>query len=489
MDQLLTYYKAHGPVALSDVPAVLRNLTWKDFDPSSNCEWTGKVFGQLYRWGNNGVGMLGMSTYLMAEFARATAPVSLANVTGVQIADWDAYVYQTTNITLYYLGYAIMPAECKQECCRNLKWEGNPDLAGIGVYAAYIIQATLTAFFFLVCAYIDVRAYCRWLWVVWRWEREHKTQPKRSEIFQILKDKYPPNPRTASLRARFDRCLNAFWISSFYFALCTFIAAITITVAENTEANTALYSSFGAQFSGAVIGSLWPWYRNKSQRYHLVTFCLWLMVLSMAVVFVTFKVALYVPGDDDRPSYIFEANCLSNVELETFSDILTLVVWIMCLILAFTVLVLGILTVWRAYSRRGPRRHLFLHMRWFVSLFSFGVLWYSFVSFVQVRSTMASFVDEDYYTENEWGFGQILAVVAWLPMFVEFFRVWACTLTNTSYLGKNLYDANPMLCLLQGMRWRQHLCPGFGNSFSFERPIQAARADCPQRCKIRRLYV
>ncbi|KAM7182689.1 hypothetical protein V8F33_014107 [Rhypophila sp. PSN 637] len=50
--------------------------------------------------------------------------------------------------------------------------------------------------------------------------------------------------------------------------------------------------------------------------------------------------------------------------------------------------------------------------------------------FVQVRNDTSDLIG-DKYAENEWGFGQILAVIAWIPTCVEFVKIWTWEYINT----------------------------------------------------------
>lgn len=141
---------------MGSLPAVLQNLTWLDFDPSSNCEWAGELFAHLYTGNLDDEPSVGD----LAGFAYTCAPFSLRshNVTGGHIVDFNTRNILAHNGTLGELQRKIQVDQvCHYEFCRNAKWEGNPDLSGIGVLTAYILQCAMTTLFYAVGLTMDLR--------------------------------------------------------------------------------------------------------------------------------------------------------------------------------------------------------------------------------------------------------------------------------------------------------------------------------------------
>jgi len=117
---------------MESLPEVLRNLTWLDFDPTKNCSVAGKLFGDIFA-GLNEEPMAGQSIYWTLLFAWECGPVSLRNITGVDILLWDSLVTLNNRSEALVSLSELTRERCYRDFCRNIEWSGNPDLAGIGV--------------------------------------------------------------------------------------------------------------------------------------------------------------------------------------------------------------------------------------------------------------------------------------------------------------------------------------------------------------------
>ncbi|KAK3389558.1 hypothetical protein B0H63DRAFT_463957 [Podospora didyma] len=115
---------------LAELPEIVRNLTWDDSELARNCTTAGELFGQLSR--SDGVPEI--STLDLTRFAITCAPatVSLRTVTPRNIADWNLYLL-FNNISPLFDVTSRVDAQCREEFCSAFKWEGNPDVTGIGV--------------------------------------------------------------------------------------------------------------------------------------------------------------------------------------------------------------------------------------------------------------------------------------------------------------------------------------------------------------------
>lgn len=128
----LYLYRPYIMTDLSSLPKVLQNLTWLDFDPQKNCTWAGKLFAQLHSNAEE------LSFHYLAEFAYACGPISLRDtVTVGDLINFNNINVARTNASLLALDDKVKiynkTSSCHEAFCQNAKWEGNPDLSGIGV--------------------------------------------------------------------------------------------------------------------------------------------------------------------------------------------------------------------------------------------------------------------------------------------------------------------------------------------------------------------
>ncbi|KAM7215152.1 hypothetical protein V8F06_009470 [Rhypophila decipiens] len=372
---------------LVDLHPLLRNLTWKDFDPSINCTWAGRLLGQWWRWDLDDE-YEGTSSYLISSFAWACSPVPLINVTRGQIVDWDIY----QDITLSVLMNRTEEA-CFRDFCQHLEWEGNSDLAGIGVFAAYVIQTVLTMVFLItyLCQTVNDRKSGR---------RRKNQQPATTWKF-------------------LDQCLGIFWISSFYFSLCMLVASLSITYLSNNPQHAVYFSFLGSTFSVTVLGTLWPWYQSRCTHPHLAL--TGFSLLSTLVAAISFSYSFRRTTWETR----FELSCFYEIAKHSkVSQLLTVPITTLC--------ALGIWLGFCFWFERlviKPQRSLVGRLaRGIVSVTSFILLWVCLAYFVQLRNATSYLIGSS-YAENEWGFGQIPAVVAWIPTFAEFIKAWTCELS------------------------------------------------------------
>ena len=79
------------------------------------------------------------------------------------------------------------------------------------------------------------------------------------------------------------------------------------------------------------------------------------------------------------------------------------------------------------------------------AIISFICLWGSLALITLLRSQSSGIAGGGEFSDNKWGFGQIAAVVAWLPTFVEVVRVFG-KLNPFAQLGYVLVVANLISC-------------------------------------------
>ncbi|KAM7198213.1 hypothetical protein V8F20_006240 [Naviculisporaceae sp. PSN 640] len=360
---------------LSNLPPVLRNLTWEDFDPSKNCTLAGKLLGQ---WaGSPDSTDARTNPYIMAEFVKASSPIPINNTTHGQIIDWDMYNTVIRNVTLDAL---MEPTKklCFREFCQNLDWEGDQDLAGIGVLVVYIIQVSLTLVFSTL--------YTVQLSVNWR--RTRAQQP----------------PITLFKRA--DLCFDIFFLSSFYFGLCFAIASIIITVASgNTRYNSELTMTT-SQLSSVIILTMGP---KSIMRTRHPTLARSAGIMLLVLLLVTFGLQTTSDWADT-----FESTCLKLVMKRSRIRVFR---WVSVSLMTMPA---PCYVVWLCLRRLGlPHEVNGIAFTWLPFIAAVMCL----MCFVELRVAMGDLVG-DTYSENQWSIGQILAVTAWIPTFVQFVKIW-----------------------------------------------------------------
>lgn len=131
------------------LPPILQNLTWSQLDPSKDCVSTGAFVAQVVRFqlessssnDDDGDGKDQNNHYPLHELSAfiqgCSSEDGLTTVTNVsygELADWFAYSSAVDSKGLdLLLGKVQHDGICVLEYCRSYQFEGDPDLAGIGV--------------------------------------------------------------------------------------------------------------------------------------------------------------------------------------------------------------------------------------------------------------------------------------------------------------------------------------------------------------------
>jgi len=116
--------------------SILGNWTLLDFDFTSDCNRTARFY-YANRLDKDYSFSTDIEFFPYAEFidfVRHAAPDPFANLSRGVIVDWidglNFYIQDSRNQPWMF---SKNLSDCTPEFCESLQWEGNPDLAGIGV--------------------------------------------------------------------------------------------------------------------------------------------------------------------------------------------------------------------------------------------------------------------------------------------------------------------------------------------------------------------
>lgn len=181
------------------------------------------------------------------------------------------------------------------------------------------------------------------------------------------------------------------------------------------------FSFLGVLISVAALICLYPWFPGR-RKYPVLTFVsIFILFIFMAITSFTFFTL------DDELSY-FEEFCLRKYCRSThqIEHLLKVTPWVVAAITVFWGIV-----IWFIHVLRERDSHILndykvasvIHtLGALLVTASFGVMCTALFYFLHLRTRTAELAG-DSYSENEWGFGQILALVAMMPLFVQFFAI------------------------------------------------------------------
>lgn len=118
-----------APSLIMDQSNPLANLILSTFDVEKNCTAAGAFAAHILQFWDDEDSFPLLSLRELVTFCSNT---TIANITDGNLVDWYGFTDATAADSLKDF-VAGMSNACQPDFCRNLEWEGNPDLAGIGV--------------------------------------------------------------------------------------------------------------------------------------------------------------------------------------------------------------------------------------------------------------------------------------------------------------------------------------------------------------------
>ncbi|KAK3347820.1 hypothetical protein B0H65DRAFT_156927 [Neurospora tetraspora] len=273
---------------LSDIyaklPITLKNLTLDHLKPERNCTAAGTIAAQISYFLDQDIFMTSLpSVSDLLIFLYACSNTTLGKLSPGEAVDWYIYHRESNADAFDGLWWKIVHSNsvCVKSFCRHYNWEGDPDLAGIGVYFTYIIQACMTTLFILLHFYLSLsfkiccQASARFSWFI--------SYAQTAACHQDMLDNF----------------VKIFWTASLYFALAIAIASnLAIKPIMSTYGMTfsPWFLVIGEHFATMVLICLWPWYGRQAKFPNAALLCvalLWLAVYCENGIF------YYQPADDN----------------------------------------------------------------------------------------------------------------------------------------------------------------------------------------------
>jgi len=219
--------------------------------------------------------------------------------------------------------------------------------------------------------------------------------------------------------------------SSLLFTFSVLIATMLIGVGNirGVDIYFSKYSMALAQltslFSGAVVLSVWPLQWQSLRRKKLrkgIGFALYALTLA----------AIYVQNNANNES-TWDMHCFQVAGDTYWKGMAALVIipagiWFLTILAVFLDSFFEKLEIYRNWS--SPSLPFDIPFGWIIAFYGFASTWALFGIFLDLRERIKNAAG-DSYQENQWGFGQVLAVGTWAPVIIEFFYILLCKFTKS----------------------------------------------------------
>ncbi|KAH7070478.1 hypothetical protein BKA63DRAFT_518501 [Paraphoma chrysanthemicola] len=286
--------------------------------------------------------------------------------------------------------------KCLVDYCRTIGWDGNPDIAGIGMLATYVIQAMLVTIYLIGVITIRSEILLPKL----------RTVPSLFRVLVALKHSV-----VDLLSACFLFSIAMLFAGSI--SLLREIPTFTMYVLIISMPVSSVLPTILLQFAGAHL--------LRRSRGRILAWC---VVLALAItLFVGTIVAYFNQGRALQDELKFERECL----WPTISGLIAPMAFYSWAIaglqlLGISAYIVGLLKSQRKYS---PNAFAWLprNVWWTLLGLTFCAMWTSIGLFLRLTLRIQDLVGED-NKDTEWSFGQVLALATWMPSIVEFVYIW-----------------------------------------------------------------
>ncbi|CAI9631033.1 unnamed protein product [Alternaria burnsii] len=284
---------------------------------------------------------------------------------------------------------------CPEQLCKAVGWEGSPDIAGVGMLATYIIQAVLITVYLFGILMVNInQQYRPQMWT-----------PLRRILCAVLDS------------------TREFLTASAIFSLALLIASVSSIAQSNaTETSTTwilelvipLYSVLAVVILHLAAYSILIRYKGRVSA---------LLILDIMVIVLAVRSSVLfneLDWKDNDPS-LFESPCLKVESFNSMAIFFWAVAGILCL--GLTAYLVDFL-VSMARRRPGLFGQLSDMIRWGIIVAGLCIMWYLIGWFVKLTLDIRSRAGDN-NKDNEWTFGQVLALSTWAPFIIEFgYNIW-----------------------------------------------------------------
>ncbi|KAH7090336.1 hypothetical protein FB567DRAFT_491057 [Paraphoma chrysanthemicola] len=294
--------------------------------------------------------------------------------------------------------YIVQKPSCWLQACRAERWNGNPDIAGVGMLTTYLLQACF------VTVYLFALVTIRFDWTP-------------------VKMRNSPSIKRTLLAIQHST--GSFLSASFVFSIAMLLASLFAVVDDTSNAR---YTSW-ALLLIMPISSILPLVvlqlaESNTLRRTKGRMAVWflLLMLTLNLLVHTWLPNLGVELNDRFKVRLsdWEARCLEIRHIYPIIFLSWAIAGLVCLSAVIFAISAGVA------CKRHKTRNLVrvLHLLWWpMIILAFSAMW-TFVGWLTYFTFSIRDRARNSNKDAEWSFGQFLALSTWMPFLVEFAYVW-----------------------------------------------------------------
>lgn len=390
----------------------------------SNCaiaaQWLAASVNSLY----NGTDDIDPPLIVTYQYISALIPNGGEVPTFGQAAQWFGEV--TENSTLYEQMVQFPYNDCPDQICEKLVWEGDGDLAGVGVMVVYYLAAAFATMYFVLLAADQFEPFQafehhhrRWNWVV----------------------------------GAFHETVNSFLDTGLIFCIAMLISGVYRhgSARLHPDKSHSIYQLTNATYIGifSIFPPLLLQIIAPNKRRRRIRATLWFLVIVMAVVMIALYFSLETSATKvldllDRQSAISDLIWELNCEPADLRDSLDIAIMTACAILILNFFPWFYHTLVPRKSRHRVREASVVgrldavkpgrHGRsWWKHMLSIArtidgaacciIMWALLALYTAYRGAVLDKMGEE-NSNSEWSFAQVFALATWVPVAIDLATIY-----------------------------------------------------------------
>lgn len=252
-----------------------------------------------------------------------------------------------------------------------------------------------------------------------------------------------------NFRAALRGTITGFWEGAVMFSISLGVAGL-IVFFKKEGSYTLFFSALVSVFSSSCVYVLWPLIDGVTRRKKTYNLLLLATTVQQFILYGIFQYYIKLrldPNSDHGDKNVktvdkeklWEEHCLFLISPKRFIERIVTTTLVFASVVFIKMVIVDYLrpvllkykpNCWlsRFFNEQWIKdKAAIMNLAWkgFIGLCGFGMMWASFARIIQGKQRLMDLSGGDNLAgENEWGFGQIVALLTWAPYTLEFIAIW-----------------------------------------------------------------
>ncbi|CAG8979638.1 hypothetical protein HYALB_00011522 [Hymenoscyphus albidus] len=393
------------------------NLRWANLDFTQDCTAAADFNSGFWENFDPAHPTFIKTRHAIENFISSALPPGSSKPSTCETMAWFERELTEPNTNVTKRMYQDSFEHCRLETCHSIEYTSNPDISGIGMRAAYCMEAVMVTIYLVIFILRSIQL--------------HRHKPSQI-LSHSSRESLPLPARNLTIRKWSTRIKNAasqtigdFLNTAMVFNLSIVVAGIVTVLKSKFRVYDMLQATLVTGFSLSVVLAIWPMQREIKERQMLRNSFL---AINMLLSLTEISIMIYIQ-QSERHTTRKETLCLPQVftslsEPSPYFYVLELLVGIAVFMSFWFLLIKSLITKITAAKVGKIQPFEFLwRLRntwwWIICLYGYFNLWLTLGGLFYVRHLVNTRLNES-FEDTSWGFGQVMALATWLPNQADF---------------------------------------------------------------------